>query len=386
MEMTPPPPVVPRPYRRSTSDRIFGGVCGGLGRYWNVDPVILRVAFGVSLLFGGFGLFVYLALWLLVPDDLAPGNARIRDSWGLRILGALAAFVAAGIGLALLFGESNGGVLIGALLAGVIVWIVMSQKASRPAVETAPPEVGYAYGGTGGYETTAYPTPMPPAPPRERSYLGLIALCASIAAAGVAMLITNNPTAIMASALLALGAALLVGGFRGRARWLLILAVPLLLLLAPVSQVQRADTPLFTATTFQPTANDTAYSATSGWVTVDFSQWQGLPDGDEVRVELAAGQVVLQAPKNWNMKVIDQPAGILTVNDPSDRPGIKTTTDRNGHSTLIPAATARAEGNITVYVTVPAGSVQIDTGAPAAGTIEPSPLPKASKTSKEKAA
>ena len=29
-------------------------MCGGLGRYWNVDPVILRVAFGVSLLFGGF--------------------------------------------------------------------------------------------------------------------------------------------------------------------------------------------------------------------------------------------------------------------------------------------------------------------------------------------
>ncbi|MBK6763892.1 MAG: PspC domain-containing protein, partial [Micrococcales bacterium] len=45
MYMT-PPPVAPHLLRRSSSDRIFGGVCGGLGRYWNVDPVILRVVFG----------------------------------------------------------------------------------------------------------------------------------------------------------------------------------------------------------------------------------------------------------------------------------------------------------------------------------------------------
>ena len=45
-------PVAPRTFRRSSGDRIFGGVCGGLGRYWNIDPIILRVAFGVSLLVG----------------------------------------------------------------------------------------------------------------------------------------------------------------------------------------------------------------------------------------------------------------------------------------------------------------------------------------------
>ena len=54
-----------RIFRRSSGDRIFGGVCGGLGRYWNIDPIILRVAFGVSLLVGASA-FMYLAFWMLV--------------------------------------------------------------------------------------------------------------------------------------------------------------------------------------------------------------------------------------------------------------------------------------------------------------------------------
>ena len=386
MEMT-PPPVVPRPYRRSTSDRIIGGVCGGLGRYWNVDPVILRVAFGVSLLFGGFGLFLYLALWLLVPDDLAPGNARIRDSWGLRILGAIAAFVAAGIGLALLFGQSNGGVLIGALLAGVIVWIAMSQRSTKRLGDAVPPppppEVGYAYGGTGGYETTALPAPPPVR--RERSYLGLVGVCAAIGAVGIAWLFTDSPTAIMAAALLALGVTMLVGAVRGRARWLLIFAVPLLILLAAVSQVQRMDTPLVGASTFQPTASNTTYSAATGFVTVDFSQWQGQPDGEVVRVELGAGNVVISAPSNWDMVLTGEPSGKLGVNNAPNMPDIRTMSEADGtSSTLISAQTTRPQGTITVDLSVDAGSIQIEPNAPAAGTIEPTPLPKASKTIKEK--
>ncbi|MCU0279431.1 MAG: PspC domain-containing protein, partial [Candidatus Nanopelagicales bacterium] len=200
MEMS-PPPVTPKLLRRSSSDRIFGGVCGGLGRYWNVDPVVLRVAFGVSLLLGGFGLFAYLAMWLLVPDETAPADARISESWGLRIVGSVVAFIAAMIGLGLLFSDSvgGGGVVLGALMAAIVVWIVMSQRPSSPPV--AEPEPGYAYGGSGGYTPTTMleQPPAPPAAPRERSYLGLIGLCAAIAATGVALLLTDNPTVVLAT-------------------------------------------------------------------------------------------------------------------------------------------------------------------------------------------
>src|SRR5215510_13571380 len=55
--------------RRSRSDRRVAGVAGGLGRHLDVDPVILRVAFVVLTFFGGVGLLLYIALWLLLPED-----------------------------------------------------------------------------------------------------------------------------------------------------------------------------------------------------------------------------------------------------------------------------------------------------------------------------
>ena len=54
---------------RSNSDRMIGGVCGGLGAYLNVDPVFIRLLF-VLLLFGSdFGFLLYLVLWILIPEE-----------------------------------------------------------------------------------------------------------------------------------------------------------------------------------------------------------------------------------------------------------------------------------------------------------------------------
>lgn len=357
MQMSPPPPVTPRPFRRSSSDRIFGGVAGGLGQYWNVDPVILRVAFGVSLLFGGFGLFAYLALWLLVPDETAPPGTRISDSWGLRILGAIVAFIAAGIGLALLFGDTNGGVLIGALVAGVVVWIAMSRRA--PVVQGEPAQVGYAY--SGGQQTTVLAAP--PAPPRPRSYLGLIGLCAGIAAAGVAMLITDNPTAVMAASLLALGVTMLVGAFRGRARWLLILAAPLLVLVAASAQVQRSDVTAGEVV-WRPEGSS-MYALSLGVVYVQFDEWVGQPDGDEIDVDVTVGDIRVSAPRNWQVRVItDQ--GTATYLDGVRDDGVPNP-DGMGKLLFAQPTTAK-QGTLTVNASTRVGSVYIETGAPAAGT------------------
>ena len=48
--------------RKSSSDKILFGVCGGLADYFAVDPVLLRIAFVVVTLIWGAGLLVYLAL------------------------------------------------------------------------------------------------------------------------------------------------------------------------------------------------------------------------------------------------------------------------------------------------------------------------------------
>ncbi|HEX6150949.1 PspC domain-containing protein [Nocardioides sp.] len=55
--------------RRSVHDRKVAGVAGGLARHLDIDPVILRVAFVVLTFFGGAGLIVYGACWLLVPEE-----------------------------------------------------------------------------------------------------------------------------------------------------------------------------------------------------------------------------------------------------------------------------------------------------------------------------
>jgi phage shock protein PspC (stress-responsive transcriptional regulator) len=53
---------------RHPDEKVIGGVCGGLGVYFNVDPVLFRLGFLLTLFLGGFGFFVYLILWIAVPE------------------------------------------------------------------------------------------------------------------------------------------------------------------------------------------------------------------------------------------------------------------------------------------------------------------------------
>ena len=54
---------------RSTTDRRIAGVCGGLAKYLNVDPTVVRIVFLVALLFGSLGFWAYLIVWLAAPED-----------------------------------------------------------------------------------------------------------------------------------------------------------------------------------------------------------------------------------------------------------------------------------------------------------------------------
>ncbi len=54
---------------RSRSDRMIGGVCGGLGQYFDVNPVFYRVGFVILTLLGGAGLLVYGAAALVIPNE-----------------------------------------------------------------------------------------------------------------------------------------------------------------------------------------------------------------------------------------------------------------------------------------------------------------------------
>jgi phage shock protein C len=56
--------------RRSVDDRMLGGVCGGLGEFFGIDPVWFRLLFVILALPGGLpGILPYLILWLVVPRE-----------------------------------------------------------------------------------------------------------------------------------------------------------------------------------------------------------------------------------------------------------------------------------------------------------------------------
>lgn len=54
---------------RSRTERMLGGVCGGLGKYFNVDPSLVRLVFVLLAVPGGVGFLPYLVLWIVVPEQ-----------------------------------------------------------------------------------------------------------------------------------------------------------------------------------------------------------------------------------------------------------------------------------------------------------------------------
>ena len=70
---------------RSRNDRIVAGVAGGVAAMFNVDPLLVRIAFLALALFNGFGLIMYLVLWLLVPNEDSPAvdaREQVRENVG----------------------------------------------------------------------------------------------------------------------------------------------------------------------------------------------------------------------------------------------------------------------------------------------------------------
>jgi phage shock protein C len=65
---------ISKPYKklwRSRTDRKIAGVCGGLGDYFHVDSLWIRLIFVLFFLAGGAAFLVYLVMWLLVPLEPA---------------------------------------------------------------------------------------------------------------------------------------------------------------------------------------------------------------------------------------------------------------------------------------------------------------------------
>lgn len=73
-------------YRRMYRDpdnRVLGGVCGGLGAYTGLDPIIFRLAFALALLAYGTGTLVYILMWIIIPE--AKTTAQKLEMQGKKV-------------------------------------------------------------------------------------------------------------------------------------------------------------------------------------------------------------------------------------------------------------------------------------------------------------
>ena len=54
---------------RSKKNKVIAGVCGGIGEYFNVDPVLIRLLWVVFTLIGGAGILAYIIAWIIIPEE-----------------------------------------------------------------------------------------------------------------------------------------------------------------------------------------------------------------------------------------------------------------------------------------------------------------------------
>jgi len=122
--------------RRSTDDRLLAGVCDGVARRFDIDPVVVRVLTVVLCFVGLAGVILYVAGWLLLPADdaqrshvgewfgLDTSESQVRDT-GLVVAGVLAVLAVLGDGG---WGWGGDGLFWAALVIGgplaLVVWLV----------------------------------------------------------------------------------------------------------------------------------------------------------------------------------------------------------------------------------------------------------------------
>jgi phage shock protein PspC (stress-responsive transcriptional regulator) len=61
---------------RDPEDKIIGGVCSGIAAYLNTDPVLFRILFVLAVVFFGLGFFIYIALWIALPEARSDSQKR----------------------------------------------------------------------------------------------------------------------------------------------------------------------------------------------------------------------------------------------------------------------------------------------------------------------
>jgi phage shock protein PspC (stress-responsive transcriptional regulator) len=192
---------------RSRDDRVVAGVCAGFARYFNIDPVFVRIGAVALAFIGGAGVLLYLAALLLMPND--EGGAVVETSGQGRNRALVIAGVVVLVLVAWPFLLGGGLFLAGvgiplALLVGtgvLVWWLVSGEGPSGDAREVAR---------------------------RAALGVGVLVVCWIIFFGG-ALAAAAGPDWLVPALVIAAGAAIVVGAFMKPVRWLVLPALALAL-------------------------------------------------------------------------------------------------------------------------------------------------------------
>jgi phage shock protein PspC (stress-responsive transcriptional regulator) len=335
---------VAEPHRltRSHDGRIVAGVCAGAGRYFDIDPVIFRVVLAVLAVFGGAGLVIYAAAWLLIPETGAPQTRLERwldsRSPGHRrdlIIVAVVLFVLAFVVRRNPFAFR----ISGAVFVIVILMSAVALLDRRRGVHPSPPDVradgATAYAGhvsagqdsaeytssgypSAGYAGSQYAGPIRPTAewnvpmPRHRPHswlgwlivAGLLLVAGGLSLVGLTGLAHPQPADVVAAVVAVVGVGLIVGAFRGRAWSMIPVGLLLVGLLGATDALPRNLTWTSGTRTWTPIAADekSPYVLGAGDATLDLSQL-GRGQSETVVSRVGAGRLIVLVPRGSAVSV-----------------------------------------------------------------------------------
>ena len=312
--MTTEQPTAPRMLRRRSSDRVVGGVASGLGDYFNVDPLLIRIGFVGLMVFGGMGIFLYVAAWLLMPDETTERSIaqRILDRVGLG--GGFFATVLIVLGAIVLINvlgnvaERSGGVPAIAFALVVIVAgvLILRRGETDTAAVAAPSSAEAATPNVSPARTVVRRPPRPPSP------LGWYVLGAVLVGIGLLAAATNatgvaiDPGRYFGLALGVIGFGLVIGAWWGHARWLILLGV----LLVPFAfAASLIDVPIeggWGSHRFSPTTTEALrgeYRLVGGEIRLDLTEVEIRDEPVVIEASVAMGEILVWLPEDANLEL-----------------------------------------------------------------------------------
>ncbi|MFD4328474.1 PspC domain-containing protein [Nocardioides sp. NPDC058538] len=317
----------------SPEGRHIAGVAGGIARHFDVDPLLVRVLLVVAVFFGGAGGIVYVAAWVLVPeegaeDGMIPVGPPARN---------LLLWIAGGIAAISLLGDAFGDTSVPwfwlAVLGVVALWYANRGKWGRkrggpppsPASSPAPTSTDVPAAQTrtlpapwppGSYDPNA---PVTPAGRRRPPLLFGRAIAVAALVVGVLGLVdvadwAPVPTSAYPAALLAVfGGFLVLGAFWGRAGGLIFFGL-LALAALPLTMIDPSNIDTGSSIESHPrnvAMLESSYQVDAGEILLDMSAIDAKTlEGRELDINSSFGEITVIVPDDATVAV-DASVGTL---------------------------------------------------------------------------